>query len=157
ANIGRGKHARQIWVEVVTGNYFQVLGVRAARGRTLLPSDEIAPGRHPVVVISTSLWRRECGSDPEIVGKAVEINSFPLTVAGVADSTFHGTIVSYDVEAFIPVMMAAQIGVTGGLPPAAASRVLSDRRAAVLFPQGYLRPGTTIASANGQTAAIWTT
>ena len=52
ANLGRGRGARQVWGEIVTGNYFKVLGVRAELGRTLLPSDEIAPGRHPVVVIS---------------------------------------------------------------------------------------------------------
>ena len=93
-NLGRGRGARQVWGELVTGNYFQVLGVRAERGRTLLPSDEIAPGRHPVVVISDGLWRRDFGADPDIVGKTVEINNYPLTVVGVADPAFHGTIVS---------------------------------------------------------------
>jgi predicted permease len=157
ANLGRGRGARQIWGELVTGNYFQVLGVRAQRGRTLLPSDEVAPGRHPVVVLSDGLWRRDFGADPDIVGKTVEINGYALTVVGVADPTFHGTIVSYDVEVFVPVTMAAQIGVSGGLPPTASSNVLSDRRAALLFAHGYLRPGTTLASAAAQTDAIWST
>ena len=52
-----------------------MLGVRAQLGRTLLPSDEIAPGRHPVVVISDGLWRRDFGADPGIVGKTIEINN----------------------------------------------------------------------------------
>jgi hypothetical protein len=68
-NLGRGRGARQVSTELVTGNYFQVLGVGAQRGRTLLPSDEVAPGRHPVVVISDSLWRSDFASDPDIVGK----------------------------------------------------------------------------------------
>ncbi len=156
-NLGRGRNARQVWGELVTGNYFQILGVRAARGRTLLPSDEIAPGRHPVVVLSDGLWRRDFAADPDIVGKTVEINDYPLTVVGVADPTFHGTIVSYDVEVFIPVMMAAQMGVEGGLPRTPSSNLLSDRRAAVLFPHGYLRPGTSLANAAAQTGAIWAT
>ena len=84
--------------------------MRAARGRTLLPSDEIAPGRHPVVVLSDGLWRRDFGADPDIVGKTVEINNYPLTVVGVADPAFHGTTVVYDVEVFIPVMMAPRPG-----------------------------------------------
>ena len=155
ANLGKGRHARQIAGELVTGNYFQVLGVRARLGRTLLPSDEVAPGKHPVIVLSDGLWRREFGADPDIVGKSVEVNSYLLTVVGVADAAFHGTIVSYDVEAFIPVMMATQIGVYGGLPPAAAATMFSNRRAAVVFPHGYLRPGTTLASATAQTGAIW--
>ncbi len=154
-NLGRGRSARQIWGELVTGNYFQILGVRAGHGRTLLPSDEIAPGRHPVVVLSDGLWRRDFGADPDILGKTVEINNYPLTVVGVADPAFHGTIVSYDVEVYIPVMMAAEMGLTGGLPQISASNVLSDRRAAVLYPHGYLRPGTTFANAAAQTDALW--
>src|SRR3954454_22312328 len=62
-NLGRGRSARQVWSELVTANYFQALGVRAALGRPLLPSDEIAPGRHPVVLLSDGLWRREFGAD----------------------------------------------------------------------------------------------
>ena len=156
-NLGRGRGARQVYGELVTGTYFQVLDVRAERGRTLLPSDEIAPGRHPVVVLSDGLWRRDFAADPAIVGKTVEINNYPLTVVGVADPTFHGTIVSYDVELFIPVMMAARIGVEGGLPRPAAPNVLSDRRAALLFPHGYLRPGTSLANAAARTDAVWAT
>jgi hypothetical protein len=68
-NPGRGRSARQIWAELVTGNYFQVLGVRAQLGRAILPSDEIAPGRHPVVVLGDGLWRRGFGADPNIAGK----------------------------------------------------------------------------------------
>ena len=111
------------------------------RGRTLLPSDEIAPGRHPVVVISDGLWRRDFGADPDIVGKTIEINNYLLTVVGVADPTFHGTTVVYDVEVYIPVMMAPQLGFTFGSQQTTPSGILSDRRAAVFYPQGYLRPG----------------
>ena len=155
ANLGRGRGARQIWGEVVTGNYFQVLGVRAERGRTLLPSDEIAPGRHPAVVLSDGLWRRDFGADPDIVGKTVEINHVPLTVVGVADPAFHGTTVVYDVEVFIPVMMAPQLGFSFGSQQTTPSGILSDRRAALFYPQGHLRPGTTLASAAAETDALW--
>ena len=155
ASLGRGRSARQISGELVTGNYFQILGVRAERGRTLLPSDEIAPGRHPVIVLSDGLWRRDFGADPDIVGKTVEVNNYPLTVVGVADRTFHGTIVSYDVEVFIPVMMAGQILKDLGSSQVTSSNLLSDRRAAVVFPHGYLRPGTTLANAAAQTTALW--
>ncbi len=154
-NLGRGRSARQVWGELVTGNYFQVLGVRAERGRTLLPSDEIAPGRHPVVVLSDGLWRRDFGADPGIVGRTVEINNHALTVVGVADPTFHGTTVVYDVELFIPVMMAPPLGFTFGSQQTTPSGILADRRAALFFPQGYLRPGTTLASAGAETASLW--
>jgi macrolide transport system ATP-binding/permease protein len=157
ANLGRGRGARQVSGELVTGNYFQVLGVRAERGRTLLPSDEIAPGRHPVIVLSDGLWRRDFAADPDIVGKTVEINNHALTVVGVVDPTFHGTTVVYDVEVFIPVMMAPQLGFNFGSQQTTPSGVLSDRRAALFFPQGYLRPGTTLANAATQADALWAT
>jgi len=157
ANMGRGRSARQVSGEMVTGNYFRALGVRAARGRTILPSDEIAPGGHPVIVLSNGLWRRDFGADPEIVGKTVEINNYPLTVVGVADPTFHGTIVSYDVEVFIPIMMAGHILTDLGSAQFTALNFLSDRRAPVLVPHGFLRPGTSAANAAAQTDALWTT
>jgi predicted permease len=154
-NMGRGRSARQVWGELVTGNYFQVLGVRAERGRTLLPSDEIAPGRHPVIVLSDGLWRRDFGADPDIVGKTVEINNHTLTIVGVADPAFHGTTVVYDVELFIPVMMAPQLGFNFGSQHTTPSGILSDRRAALFYPQGHPRPGTTLANAAAQTDALW--
>jgi macrolide transport system ATP-binding/permease protein len=157
ASLGKGRGARQVSGELVTGNYFQVLGVRAAWGRTLLPSDEVAPGRHPVIVLSDGLWRRDFGADPEIVGRTVEINNYPLTVVGVADPAFHGTIVSYDVEVFIPIMMAGQILTDLGSAQITSSNFFSDRRAAVLYPHGYLRPGMTLANAVAQTDALWVT
>ena len=156
-NLGRGRAARQVWSEFVTGNYFQVLGVRAQLGRTLLPSDEIAPGSHPVVVISDGLWRRDFGSDPDILGKTLEINNYPLTVVGVTDPTFHGTIVTNDVELFVPVMMSAQIGLFGGLPASSAATLFSDHRAALLFLHGYLKPGMTLAHATAEVDGLWAT
>jgi putative ABC transport system permease protein len=155
--LGRGRSARQIWCELVTGNYFQVLGVRPSRGRMFLPSDETAPGGHPVIVLSDGLWRRDFAAAPDIVGKTVEINNILLTVVGVADAAFHGTTVVYDVEAYIPVMMAPSLGFRFGSRETTPSGVLSDRLAGVFTPQGYLRPGTTLASAAAQSDALWTT
>jgi predicted permease len=152
--LGRGRGSRSLWAEIVTGNYFQVLGVRAQRGRTLLPSDEVAPGGHPVVVISDGLWRRDFGGDPGIVGTTIEINNYRLTIVGVADAAFHGTTVVYDVELYIPVMMAPQLGFAFGGQQTTASGILADRRAAFAFPQGYLRSGTTIANATAQIDAL---
>jgi predicted permease len=154
-NVGRGRSARQVSGELVTGNYFQVLGVRAQLGRTLLPSDEVAPGRHPVVVLSDGIWRRDFGADPQIVGKTIDVNNYRLTIVGIADPSFHGTILSYDVELFVPVMMAGQLGI--GNPAAPSPNVVSDSRYGMLFPQGHLRPEMTDAHATAQADAIWAT
>jgi predicted permease len=156
-NIGRGREARQISAELVTGNYFEGLGIGPGLGRTLLPSDAIAPGGHPVVVLSDSLWRRAFNADAAIVGRTVAINNYPFTVVGVAAPDFRGTILSYDVEAFLPVTMIGELGITGGLPPGTPSSVvLSDPRAQVVFPHGRLRTGATIAAAAAEAGAMWT-
>jgi predicted permease len=154
-NLGQGRGARQVWAELVSGNYFQVLGVSARLGRTLLPPDEAAPGRQPVVVISDGLWRRDFGADPDIVGRTVEVNDQPLTVVGVADPAFHGTTVVYDIEAYIPVTMGPQLGFSFGSQEKTPSAILADRGARVFFPQGRLRPGSTLAEAAAQTGALW--
>jgi putative ABC transport system permease protein len=153
--LGRDVHSRSLFSEIVSGNYFQVLGVRARLGRTLLPSDEVVPGGHPVVVISDALWRRDFSADPGVVGTTIRLNNVPLTVVGVADAAFHGTIVSYDVEAFIPVMMAPQLGFTFGTQRTPPSEILNDRRAGVFYPQGFLRPGVSRAAAAAQSQGLW--
>ena len=89
--------------------------------------------------------------------RAVEINHRPLTVVGVADPSFHGTIVSYDIEAFIPLMMGPDLGVTFGSQETTPAGIFADRDAAVVFPHGRLRSGATLANAAAETDAIWAT
>ena len=68
--------------EIVTGNYFQVFGVGAAIGRTILPSDD-APGAPKVVFVSRRYWTRELGSAPDVVGRTLRIRGIPYTIVGV--------------------------------------------------------------------------
>src|SRR4051812_2595614 len=103
-SLGLGTHGERVWGEVVSGNYFQVLGVGAALGRTLLPSDDLSPGKHPVAVISEGLWRRVFNGDVHVIGKTIQINANPLTVVGVAAGGFHGSVVSLVMDVFIPMM-----------------------------------------------------
>ena len=153
ANLGRGRAAQQVWAEIVTGNYFDVLDVRAQHGRTLSPSDEVAPGRHPVVVIGDRLWRREFAGDPGLVGTTIIVNNQPLIVVGIAEPSFHGTSVVYEVDLYIPVMMAPQLGFTFGSRATTAAGILSDPVATFFFPQGFLRRDATFAEAQAQAAA----
>ena len=153
--LGRDRASRSLFAELVTSNYFRALGVGAQLGRTLEAQDEIAPGRSPVAVISDGMWRREFNAEPGILGRTIEVNSVPLTVVGVLDPSFHGTIVSYDVEVFVPIMMAPQLGFSFGGNGASPSEILADRRAAVFFPQGFLRPGVTYAKASAQSSVLW--
>jgi macrolide transport system ATP-binding/permease protein len=150
-NLGLGSHAQRVVGELVTGNYFQQLGIRAQIGRTLLPSDEVAPGQHPVVVLSDALWRRTFAADPGIVGRTIHLNTMPMTVVGVADAAFHGTIVSFDTGIFAPLMMAPQVGLS---MPSAGPDVLDDRDAMFLMVLGRLTHGRTLASAGSEMSLL---
>ena len=80
-----------IWGEFVSGNYFDVLGIRPALGRSFLPEEDKIPGASPVVVLSDSLWRRRFHADPQIIGRKVQLNSVAFTVVGVAPTTSRGS------------------------------------------------------------------
>jgi macrolide transport system ATP-binding/permease protein len=150
-NLGSGNRTEPIMGELVTGNYFHQLGVRAQLGRTVLPSDDVAPGQHPFVVLSDTLWKWQFGSDPDIVGKTIRVNTYPLAVVGVAAPGFHGTIVGYDVEVFVPIMMTPLVLRSAGIDP---QRVLSDRHASFVIVMGRLRPGTARADASAQMTVL---
>src|SRR5688572_17569744 len=76
--------------EVVSGSYFEVLGVRAASGRLIGPADDLQPGAHPVVVISHDYWQTNLGAAPDVVGRSVLVNKHPMTIIGVAAEGFPG-------------------------------------------------------------------
>jgi predicted permease len=85
-----GAHPRRVLGGLVSGNYFDVLGLRAAVGRTFTPDEDGAPGAHPVVVLGDALWRAHFGADPTIVNSTVAINGLPFTIIGVAPPGFTG-------------------------------------------------------------------
>jgi putative ABC transport system permease protein len=65
-NLGRGARPERVWGTIVSGNYFDALGVKAAMGRTFLPEEDRTPNTHPVVVIGHGLWQRRFGGDPNV-------------------------------------------------------------------------------------------
>ena len=82
--LSMGDEPEQTFVELATGNYFDVLGIRPAMGRFFLPEEDESPGSHPVVVMSHAFWTRRFGSDPSILGKTLKLNGITFTVVGVA-------------------------------------------------------------------------
>src|SRR6185369_4520424 len=90
---------------VVTGNYFEVLGVSAQLGRTLQPSDDQATGALPVV-ISDTLWRGRFNSDPAIVGQVVRLDNQPYTIVGVTAASFRGMRVGLPPAFWVPMRIA---------------------------------------------------
>ena len=93
------------WGLIVTENYFDLLGVNAARGRTFHAEDAQGPNSDPYIVLSDGLWRRRFGADPKVIGKSVQINEHPFTVIGIAPRGFGGTIVGIAAEYFVPMLM----------------------------------------------------
>ena len=77
--------------ELVSGNYFSVLGVGAQIGRAFSPADDQTPGAHPVAVISEGFWRRGFGSDLSVLGRDIEVNHHTFSIIGVAAKGFRGT------------------------------------------------------------------
>ncbi len=94
--------------QLVTGNYFQLLGVNAGMGRTLLPEDGAAPGREPVIVLSYATWQSRFGGDPDILGKKLALRGYPLEVIGVTKEGFKG-LGEEPPEYWAPLTMAGQL------------------------------------------------
>ena len=125
--------------ELVSGNYFQVLGVQPSLGRVLSSDDESAPGANPVVVLSHGYWTRRFGSDPNILNKQLVVNGNSLTVVGVAHAGFSGAQIGRVPDVFIPITMKAQI-----TPNWDGLADVQDSWLAIL---GRLKPGLTPAKA----------
>jgi len=144
---GDGNNAR-MWGYEVTGNYFDVLGVRAMIGRVLHAEDDRARGGDPFVVITYVCWQRRFAGDPGIAGKIVKLNGMDYTVLGVTPREFIGTEMVYTPEMFVPISMAAQI--EGG----ASAGWLDDRGSFNTFFVGRRKPGISIAQAQAALDAL---
>ena len=94
--------------QLVSGNYFAVLGTTPYLGRLLTDADDRVEGEAPVAVISHSLWQRRFGSDPGVVGHAVRLNGFAFTIVGVTPEGFRGHFVGFPFDVWVPLAMARQ-------------------------------------------------
>src|SRR5207253_616120 len=140
---------------VVTGNYFQVLGVGAEKGRVLSPQDDKTPGAHPVVVISHGLWERRFGGDQNIVGRQLLLNGQNFTIIGVTSPEFGGAQLGVVRDLYVPMMMQAVVrpprsGYSGEMDP----DLLKKRGNRWLYSVGKLKPGFTIEQAQADLSRI---
>jgi predicted permease len=122
---------------LVSGNYFSVLGVRAARGRPIDPADDVRSGGRTVAVISDGLWRRQFDADRAIVGRTIELNNRPFTVVGVATAGFIGTDITQTIDVWLPLAVYAQ-----AVPTFVEDRIAS-RQISWLSVLGRLRFGVS--------------
>jgi putative ABC transport system permease protein len=104
-NLGSNGQSERVEGTVVSGNYFDVLGVKAELGRTFLPDED----KTPVAVISHNLWQRRFNSDATVVGKSMVLNGVQFTIVGVAPHDFVGTEEAFPRQIWIPLMMQASV------------------------------------------------
>ena len=129
--------------EMVSGNFFPVLGVGAALGRLIAPSDDDAPGAHPVAVLSHSYWASHFAGSPAILNQSITLNGHPFVVIGVAEASFQGVIPGRMPDLYVPVTMQRAI-----LPTV---DVLEDRSTRWLNLFARLKPGMSMRQAQAAT------
>jgi putative ABC transport system permease protein len=133
--------------ELVSGNYFEVLGVQPALGRLLVTSDDTKPDANPVAVLSFSYWRRRFDSDLSILNQTIMVNSHPFTIIGVTRSGFHSVVMGDNPDLFVPMTMKSQV-IPGG-------RDLEDRRSSWLNIVARLKPGISREQAEAGINPLW--
>jgi putative ABC transport system permease protein len=147
-SVGREDHAERVWAELVSGNFFSVLGVKPEAGRLFLPAEYAdAPGKFPIVVISDRYWRSHFNADPTIVGRTLEINQHELTVVGVAAPAFHGSMPVAAFDLWIPYM--EQPALNG-----VKEWMLRDRHNRNMLGIARLKQGVTFDQARGELKAL---
>ena len=134
--------------ELVSGNYFSVLGVQPALGRLLTQTDDLQPNANPVAVLSFDYWRNHLGADPKVVGTTVSINGQPFQILGVAGPRFRSAIWGETPDVFTPMSMLDEI------VPGKGAR-LTDHTDRWLNIVGRLQPGETRAHAEVALAPLW--
>jgi predicted permease len=131
-----GGQAERTLGELVSGTYFSVLGIGTVLGRAIGPEDDRVPDGHPVVVLGYDYWKQRFGGDPQIVGKTLLVNNYPMAVIGVAQPGFDGVELGSSTKIFIPVMMEKEI-IIGPM------KMLTDRRSRWVNAFGRLKPGVS--------------
>ncbi len=139
-SIGSGEQAERVTGELVSGNYFQALGVGPALGRVFAPEtdDRVYKG-HPVVVLSYPYWQARFGADPGVIGRKILVNNYPMTIVGVSARGFSGLDPARSPHIRIPIQMKPLM--TPG------SDNLGNRRRQWVQIFARMRPGVTVQSA----------
>jgi len=133
----------QVWGEVVSGDYFDVLGVSLHGGRAFGAGDRLPPGGNPVVVIGNGLWRRLFNSDPNLIGREITINGQSLTVVGIAPPQYTGMLRGLSTEVWIPATTLPLLEPRNG-------HLLTSRDSRWLTLVGRLKPGASVEQARAR-------
>ncbi len=112
--VGDRESVERVWGEAVSGNFFEMLGVKPALGRFFSTAEvDQQQNAHPLVIISHPYWVSHYHADPGVIGASVRINHFPYTVIGVTPEEFHGSMPGLSFDAWVPATMYGQLASTG--------------------------------------------
>ena len=152
-NLRIGEETERIPAEIVTGNYFSVLGVKPILGRAFLPDEDRTLGAHPVVVLSYGLWQRRFGGDPGLVGRTITLNGYSFTVIGIVPRNFRGTVLDWSIppEIWAPMMMYRE-----AVPAFVGIDPLHRWGMDWLLVTGRLKPGVALAQARAAMTTLAT-
>ncbi len=109
AGLDTGENPSRVWLLEVTGNYFDVLRIQPYLGRFFHGSDEHGPNSAPYIVLSYAYWQNHFQSDRGVVGRTVQVNKHPFTIVGVAPPGFHGTLLFFSPDFFLPMVNQEQV------------------------------------------------
>ena len=155
ASLNSNDQTDQVGGAIVSGNYFDVLGVHAALGRVISPDDDRTPGAHPVVVLGNGFWQRRFAGDKNIVGRQLLLNGQSFTIIGVTPPEFGGAQFGVVRDFYVPMMMQAvmrppRAGYSGEKNP----DLLKVRNNRWLYSVGRLKPGVSREQAQSAMVAI---
>jgi predicted permease len=143
-----GREPEQVFIELATGNYFEVMGIEPAAGRFFSAEDDRAEGGSPVAVLSHKLWSRRFGRDPSVLSRPLTLNGTSFDVIGVAPEGFKGVNALFSPDVWVPMMMFRQV------MPAQFHRWFESRRALFLTAGGRLKEGVGIPEAQAHLATL---
>jgi predicted permease len=147
--LGDASSSERVFALLVSSNYFEVVGTRAATGRFFLPEEDRTAGTHPVVVLSHDFWARRFKGDAALIGQTIRLNNLPYTVIGVAEPGFTGTTF-LGTDMWVPMAMDAHVR-------AADTSLREVHRAVWMTAIGRLTPGVTVQQARQELDAVMKT
>jgi predicted permease len=147
--LGDAQSSARVFVGLVSGNYFEVVGVRPGAGRFFRADEDRTPGTHPVVVLSHQFWASRFAGDSAVIGQTIRLNNLPYTIVGVAEQGFIGTSI-VGADAWAPMAMEAHVR-------ASDRSLLTEHNAVWMMALGRLKAGVTPEQARDELTAIMKT
>ena len=146
AGLDTGKDPSSVWLYEVSGNYFDALGIQPYLGRFFHGSDEHGPNSAPYIVLSWAYWHSHFQDDRGVVGRTIQLSKHPFTILGVAPPQFHGTLLFYSPDLFVPILNAEQVD---------GANFLNARGTRWVFEVlGHVKAGVTPAQATADLNAV---